>query len=95
MQGLLVILTGPQDPNYRNLASIANRLRKNGIKLYAVGVSPSIRRDDVFGLADAKSDYISYTRQYQGLAPLASPLGLAVQKSKYISPPSLFLIPIL
>lgn len=82
MQGLLVILTGPQDPNYMNLASIANKLRKNGIKLYAVGVSPSIRRDDVFGLADTKSDYISYARQYQGLAPLASPLGLAVQKSK-------------
>jgi hypothetical protein len=78
-----MLMAGPQSryTGYTAAPFIANRMRKNGVKVYSIGISPAIIQRDVLNVG-GKSDYVTYSAQYQGIMPSAAPLALAVQQRK-------------
>lgn len=82
---LYLIITGEHSREVKDLESIANRLRKNGVVVNAVSVTPSIQQPFVFQVGK-KSDYISYAPTFGLLAPgLSKSLAAVAPESKLIN----------
>lgn len=87
-----MLMAGPQSryTGFTAVSTIANRMRKNGVKVYSVGIGQAIIQQEVLGVG-GKSDYITYASDYPGLTPQAATLAAAVQKRKYSRYRSIFL----
>ena len=58
----MIITAGPQapGPSHRNISPAAQRLQKEGVEVYSVGVGQRFKKDEVLGLAS----YTDYVRPY-------------------------------
>jgi len=82
LQILYLIVTGQHSKDVPDLESIANRLRKAGVVVNAVSVSPSIQQPFVFQVGK-KSDFISYAPTFGLLAPeISQSLAAVAPESK-------------
>ena len=62
MQILLIIVASPQVPSstQANIIPAAQRLQRDGVRMYSVGAGPRFKQAEVLGLAS----YADYVRSY-------------------------------